>query len=139
MSIEVMGGGAISANIYHQRNYTTEYNSASQMTFTPYNSRPSNQLLISLQCVDYDTYGTGVWKWQFDAPYIRFDAKTFYGTFRQTNDSAYYGAWATFTENYDSGIIMISNLTLNNGTVVQFPVSPSKNQCWLYLKGYTYQ
>ena len=65
--------------------------------------------------------------------------KTFYGTFRQTNDSAYYGAWATFTENYDSGIIMISNLTLNNGTVVQFPVSPSKNQCWLYLKGYTYQ
>lgn len=137
MSIEVMGGGAISKNIYHKRNYTTKYDSATQMTFTPYNSRPVNQLLISLQCIDYDTYGTGIWKWQFDAPYIRFDQKNFYGTFR--NNSGYYEARAAFTENSDSGIITISNLTLNDGTIIQFPVSPSKDTCAFYLEGYTYQ
>lgn len=137
MSIEVMGGGAISENIYHKRNYTTKYDSATQMTFTPYNSKPANQLLISLRCIDYDTYGTGIWKWQFDAPYIRFDQKNFYGTFR--DNSGYYEARAAFTENYDSGIIILSNLTLDNGTVIQFPVSPSKNECLLYLEGYTYQ
>lgn len=137
MSIEVIGGGAPSVDIYQRRKYGTTYNSATQITFTPYDDKPKNLLMVSLIYFDFDTYGTGIWKWQFDAPYIRFDQKNFYGTFR--NNSGYYEARAAFTENSDSGIITISNLTLNDGTIIQFPVSPSKDTCAFYLEGYTYQ
>ena len=141
MSIEVMGGGDIPRNTLFYSIYgnTIYYSSSTMIEFKKFSSLtlPQYTIQLSLRYVDMSS-GYGVVKWRFEAPIIFFKKKKkmLYGTLYDGNFS---GCQANISISSHRSSIIISNLTLNDGSTVALPSSSSSDQCELWLYGYTYQ
>ena len=141
MSIEVMGGGDIPRNTLFYSIYgnTIYYSSSTMIEFKKFSSLtlPQYTIQLSLRYVDMSS-GYGVVKWRFEAPIIFFNSnqKMLYGTLYDGNFS---GCQANISISSDRSSIIISNLTLNDGSTVALPSSSSSDLCELWLYGYTYQ
>ena len=141
MSIEVMGGGDIPRNTLFYSIYgNTIYYSSSTMIESKKSSSltlPQYTIQSSLPYVDISS-AHGLVKCRFEAPIIFFNSnqKMLYGTLYDGNFS---GCQANISISSDRSSIIISHLTLNDGSTVSLPSSSSSDQCELWLYGYTYQ